>query len=154
MQRTLIAFLAAGLALAAATVAQEPHVSESVLERQARMRAIDNALTTLERMTSGAVPLDAQRAARVAAEIATQTGGLADTFTDTPASRFGPLTRARQEVWQNPGDFLVRMSHLEEGAFSLIGVARAGDPAVLAGAVSDLRAACNACHSVYLAPPP
>ncbi|GIX12852.1 MAG: hypothetical protein KatS3mg118_0811 [Paracoccaceae bacterium] len=131
--------------------AAEPHVSAYVEERQARMRGMEEALLVLELMARGVLPHDPQLAARKAADLAIQAGGIADSFGDTPASRWGPTSRAAQSVWTDRADFLVRAADLEARALALIDIARDPDArALLPGAVAEMRATCESCHARHM----
>lgn len=132
--------------------AEAPRVSDFVAERQERMRGMERALLALEDMAAGLRRPDPAAAAREAAEIALLAGGLEEAFADTPASRWGPASRARDRVWREPGTFLLLMNRLEDDAFALIDTARAGDLPGLAAGVAALRRQCNACHAEFMKP--
>ncbi|WP_118135755.1 cytochrome c [Oceanicella sp. SM1341] len=139
---------------AAPVPAQEapPHVSESILQRQEGMYAMEAALDALERMTDGRLAPDTGLAIDLAVRLSVWAGSLADAFPDTPASRWGPASRARQEVWTDPGGFLARALALEEATGALTRGLAAGGAALVGPQTRAVRAACTACHAGYLAP--
>jgi cytochrome c556 len=149
--RRLALVLALAATAAAAGFAEE-RISDYIVERQKSMRTMEAALAVLEAMAAGTRPYDPARAAQRAADIAALTGNLADTFGDTPASRYGATSRAADSVWTNPGDFATRMALMDEQAFRLIDEARSGDPWRFASAVAETRSRCESCHAIYLKP--
>ncbi len=131
-----------------------PHVSDYIRERQEGMADMERALALIEAMAAGQAPIDSAVAARRAADLTTWAGGLAEAFGDTPASRYGAQSRARQAVWTEPGGFLAGWSALESDGRRLIDASRRGDRPAMAAAAGQTRATCNACHQVYLDPAP
>ena len=58
-------------------------------------------------------------------------------------------TGARPEIWQNQEDFSSKIQDLHSAASVLGAAAKIGDMNAASNALSDLGAACSACHRIY-----
>ena len=58
-------------------------------------------------------------------------------------------TRAKQEIWRRPADFVARFSAFEQAASAFDAAARSGNMAVVQSRFNDLGKTCKACHDTY-----
>ena len=64
----------------------------------------------------------------------------------------GVRTRARPEIWTNPGGFTSAGARLLVAARDLDSAARRGDPNAIRAAMSGLTHACSNCHDDFRGP--
>ncbi len=58
-------------------------------------------------------------------------------------------TRAKQEIWHKPADFVARDRAFEQAAANFDAAARSGNMAVVQSRFNDLGKTCKACHDSY-----
>jgi cytochrome c556 len=151
--RNLVLGITAIACLTAVAVAQTPArtPAELIRNRQASYKQLSDSFKVLFAQTKADAPsIDAIRthSANVA-RIAPQVGGW---FPPGTGPETGVPTRAKAELWANPGDFRHRSAALVVAARAVDAAARSGDIAAFRAAFPALRQSCADCHDRYRGP--
>lgn len=149
LRPTLLAALAAGIALPAIAQDRNPAISG----RQGVMAAISHNMGILGGMARGNTDYDAELASAAAGNIATLSSlslGLYFPEGSGPDNAQGQRTRALPAIWEDMEGAAGRWNDLNEAATALAGTAGDGLEALQAG-IGPVGQACGACHDDYRA---
>jgi cytochrome c556 len=140
-----LALLAVGFPLAAA--AQFSKSEDAITYRQSAMFIMNQHLGRIGAMVNDKAPFDAAQA-KASADIVKVVGAL-------PWAAFGPgtekgaETRARPEIWSDPGKFSSAQDRLQALLPKLAAAAETGDKSELKKVFGETGAACKNCHDTF-----
>jgi cytochrome c556 len=142
---------AALVALVLITACATATPAERIHERQELMRSNKAALIDLGKMASGEAPWNAEAARRLAQRIA-DNAAMIPAMVEKGTGQESGRTRARPEIWTDPGNFERAAWNVEDLARSIVTLARAGEEAGVRARVTRLEKDCDACHSRFMFP--
>lgn len=143
--RAIRSSLTIALAVAAASIAmahggvQNP----AVKARMDLMTAIGDQTKILGQMAKGQRGFDAKEAQTAAAAIGADAAQIPDMFRNAETD---PKSEALPAIWENYTDFTQKAMALQSAAEAATNI---GDAAMLGAALSEIGAACKACHKDY-----
>jgi cytochrome c556 len=150
MKRLVVTVIAAGAALASVGAAAQFQKPEDAIKyRQSALTVMANHLGRVGAMAQGKAPFDAKAAADNAAIVVT--------MSKLPWVAFGEgtdkglPTRAKPEVWKEGAKFKDLQSKMMAEAEKFEATAKGGNLDAIKAAVSQLGAACKACHDDFRA---
>lgn len=149
MKKSIIAAAAAASLLPLLASAQFAKTEDAIKYRQSAMFLMGQHFGRIGAMVNDKIPYDAA-AAKESAGIVSVVGRL-------PWAAFGPGTekghdtKARPEVWKDPGKFSAAQERLLSNLPKLAAAADTGDKAKLKEAFGETAAACKNCHDDFRA---
>tara|TARA_R110002110_G_scaffold20312_47_gene82563 strand:+ start:2444 stop:2893 length:450 start_codon:yes stop_codon:yes gene_type:complete len=124
--------------------------NKAVAARHAQMQVIGYHIGVLGAVAKGEMAYDSAMVDAAATNIATlATLQRPPMWTDGTEQGAADGSRAKAEIWSDPGGFADGFAVLEKAALAIVGAADSG--AVGAG-MGDLGGACKACHEKYRGP--
>lgn len=149
MKKISIAAAAAAALLPLLASAQFAKTEDAIKYRQSALFLMGQHLGRIGAMVNDKMPYEAAAARESAAII--------DVVSRLPWAAFGPgtekghNTKARPEVWEDPGKFSAARERLLENLPKLAAAADTGDKAKLKEAFGETAAACKNCHDDFRA---
>ena len=144
---------AIGMAVAACVTllaqAQQPKPEDQLKLRKAAYTLLNYGFGPLAQMAEGKRPYSKEEAIR-RADLIAQIAPIPKSLFGEGTDKVGE-TRAKPEIWTNRADFDAKMDKMVSEAQQLPAVVRSGDMAAFKKEVSDVGAACKACHDDYRA---
>jgi len=150
MKRLVVYVIAAGAALSSLSAAAQFQKPEDAIKyRQSALTVMANHLGRVSAMAQGRAPFDAKAAADNAAIVVTMSKLPWVAFGE--GTDKGMPTRAKPEVWKDAAKFKDLQSKMMAEAEKFEAVAKGGNLDNIKAAVSQLGAACKACHDDFRA---
>lgn len=150
MKKTsLLAAVAAAALLPLLASAQFAKTEDAINYRQSALFVMGQHAGRLGAMVNDKIPFDAAQAKENAAVIAV--------VARLPWAAFGPgtekggNTKAKPEVWQDPGKFTAAQDRLKGTLPNLVAAAETGDRAKIKAAFGETADACKNCHDTFRA---
>lgn len=143
--------LAAAAAVCVVTAAAAQPLVARISDRQANYKQMAAAVKGINDQLHGSSPSvpAIRRNSNVILRFAPQ---VLRWFPPGTGPEAGVRTRARPEIWSNPGGFTSAGARLLVAARDLDSAARRGDANAIRAAMSGVRRACSNCHDDFRAP--
>ena len=140
------ALVAGGLALVTAAVSATANADEKDIKyRQAVMKALGGHMGSIGAIAKGEVGHTKHMFGH-----ATAINAIAAMASDIfPKGSGGDKTRAKDEIWQNMGDFNKALSAFQAASAKLLEAANSGDKAAVGAALGGVGKSCGGCHKPF-----
>jgi cytochrome c556 len=149
MKKRLVAAAAAAALLPILASAQFAKTEDAIRYRQSALFIMGQHVGRIGAMANDKMPFDAAQVKESAA--------IVNMVATLPWVAFGPNTdkgantKARPEIWQEPGKFTAAQDRLKSTLPKFVAAAETGDKAKIKEAVGELGAACKNCHDDFRA---
>lgn len=132
--------------LSMAAHAQFQKTSDAIKYRQSIFNVLNVHTQRIGSVVKGEAPFDKAGIETNAAVIELLSKQLTHAF---PAGSDGAPSKAKPEVWQDPGQFKQKMEDFQNAAVKLSAAARSSDMGVIKSSFNAVTQSCKACHEGF-----